>query len=979
MRPDQELGQQNKDLELLISLTQAVHQSTDLKEIYKLALDSVIELENVDMVAIYLVNEERQEAVLEAHRNLPPDYIRRAERIPYPKGITWKVINSGEMLNVEDAQKDPEIGQAGRDLGHHGILGIPIILEEKTIGVIWFFSYKERRFDQKQIKLLTAIGNQLAIAIAKAKMFSEIKQSEEALRKSLSHLSKKKRYETIVSIVTRSIHQSLNLQDILENAVETMSQNIEGVRHYAIYLVEGEAVLKAHRGYPDWFIDRVRRIPYPKGFTWKTILEGKPIYCPDVDEDTFIGPAGREVGTKSYVSMPIRSEGKVVGCINISALEKYAFDDDDLALLEIIGQQIGAAIGNAQKVEALRESEKRFALFMKNLPGVAFMKDARGHYIYANEALAKILRKEPREWLGNTDDDLWPPAVARQFRKNDRIVIENRKALQVIETFPHEDGPRYWLTSKFPILDKNEDPVVVGGIAIDITDHKRAEERIREQAALLDIATDAITVRDMEHLILFWSKGAERIYGWRSEEILGKKVTDLLFKEDTTAFEEALRIVKEKGEWQGELREINKDGGEIIVQSRWTLVHDEEGNPKSIFVVSTDITEKKKIETQFLRAQRLESIGTLAGGIAHDLNNMLSPILMALQLLKQKFTDEKSQNLLNTLETSTQRAADLVRQVLSFARGMEGEHTVLQVRHIISELERILKDTFPKSIRIRTDTPKELWTVSGDPTQLHQVLMNLSLNARDAMPHGGTLTIFAENLFLDEYYAQMNIEAKPGPYIVITISDTGTGIPPAIIDRVFEPFFTTKKLEEGTGLGLSTAYAIVKSHGGFINVYSEVGKGTNFKVYLPAIETTETKKLVDKQPQEPPMGQGELILVIDDEPSVRDITRITLEKYGYRVITANDGAEGIALYVQKKEEIEAVIVDMMMPIMDGSATIRALRRIDPSLKIILVSGIKGNEKPTRTNGVNLPNAFLPKPFTANALLKTLRAVLNYKN
>jgi hypothetical protein len=519
---------------------------------------------------------------------------------------------------------------------------------------------------------------------------------------------------------------------------------------------------------------------------------------------------------------------------------------------------------------------------------------------------------------------------------------------------------------------------VVGGIAIDITEHKRAEERIREQAALLDIATDAITVRDMEHLILFWSKGAERIYGWRSEEILGKKVTALLFKEDTTAFEEALRIVKEKGEWQGELREINKDGGEIIVQSRWTLVHDEEGNPKSIFVVSTDITEKKKIETQFLRAQRLESIGTLAGGIAHDLNNMLSPILMALQLLKQKFTDEKSQNLLNTLETSTQRAADLVRQVLSFARGMEGEHTVLQIRHIISELERILKDTFPKSIRIRTDTPKELWTVSGDPTQLHQVLMNLSLNARDAMPHGGTLTIFTENLFLDEYYAQMNIEAKPGPYIVITVADTGTGIPPAVIDRIFEPFFTTKNPAEGTGLGLSTAYAIVKSHGGFINVYSEVGKGTNFKVYLPAIETIETKKLVDKQPEEPPMGQGELILVIDDEPSVREITRITLEKYGYRVITANDGAEGIAFYVQKKEEIEAVIVDMMMPIMDGSATIRALRRIDPSLKIILVSGIKGNEKPTRTNGVNLPNAFLPKPFTANALLKTLRAVLNYK-
>jgi hypothetical protein len=274
-------------------------------------------------------------------------------------------------------------------------------------------------------------------------------------------------------------------------------------------------------------------------------------------------------------------------------------------------------------------------------------------------------------------------------------------------------------------LDKNEDRVMVGGVAIDITEQRKAEEQIREQAALLDKTADAITVRDMEHRILFWSKGAERIYGWKAEEVVGSKVNELLFKEGLSPFEEIFKIVKEKGEWKGELRQINKDGGEIIVESRWTLVTDDEGRPKSIFGVSTDITEKKRIEAQFLRTQRLESIGTLAGGIAHDLNNVFQPIMMVLEILRLRFTDDKTQNLIDTLETSTMRGSNLVKQVLSFARGLEGERTVLQIRHVISEIQQILKETFPKSISIYTDIPKDLWTISGDPTQIHQVLMNL--------------------------------------------------------------------------------------------------------------------------------------------------------------------------------------------------------------------------------------------------------------
>lgn len=503
---------------------------------------------------------------------------------------------------------------------------------------------------------------------------------------------------------------------------------------------------------------------------------------------------------------------------------------------------------------------------------------------------------------------------------------------------------------------------------------RSAEQRILQQADLLNIATDAITVLDMEHHILFWNKGAEEIYGWGAQEAIGAKVNQLLFKNVPSEFEEALKVIEEKGEWKGEFHQLTRDGKEAIVESRWTLVRDEQGKPKSIFVVSTDITEKKKIEAQFLRAQRMESIGTLAGGIAHDLNNMLQPIMMSLQLLKVQFPDNKSHDLLEIVETSAKRGADLIRQVLSFAKGMEGEHAVLQVRHIISEIVRILKETFPKSIQIQTDVLKELWTISGDPTQLHQVFMNLCVNARDAMPSGGTLSITVKNLFIDENYAQMNIDARAGPYIAITVSDSGTGIPPKILERIFEPFFTTKEPGKGTGLGLSTSYGIVKGHGGFIHVYSEVGKGTRFKIYLPAFETAETKVLGDKKIKELLTGHGELILVIDDEPAIRDITSTTLQRYGYRAITANDGADGVALYVHNKVEIKAVIVDMVMPIMDGRATIRALRKIDPDVKIVAVSGLKDDEEHVQAARVDA-NTFLSKPYTAETLLKTLHELL----
>jgi two-component system cell cycle sensor histidine kinase/response regulator CckA len=514
----------------------------------------------------------------------------------------------------------------------------------------------------------------------------------------------------------------------------------------------------------------------------------------------------------------------------------------------------------------------------------------------------------------------------------------------------------------------------------EIEERKRAEEQIREQAALLDNAQEAIGaigIRSLEHSLIYWNKGAQRLYGWTAEEAMGKNPIKFLFKdkEEPPQLIEAKRIVLETGKWTGELHQVTKDGREIDVESHWTLVYDSEDKPKSILVINTDITEKKKIETHLLRAQRMESIGTLAGGIAHDLNNMLTPMMMSVRMLKEKFKDEQSQKLLTILEKNSERGADLIKQVLSFSRGVEGECNPLQIKHIITEIEKIVKETFPRNIEIRTDVQNDLFTISGDATQLHQVLMNLCVNARDAMPNGGILNITASNFFIDKNYLQMHTEAKAGSYISIAVSDTGIGIPPKILDRIFEPFFTTKEFGKGTGLGLSTALAIVKGHSGFINVYSEVGAGTTFNVYLPSIKAEMQN--VEEQELELLTGHGELVLVAEDEDSVREVTVSTLEKYEYNVLAANDGADAVALYAQNKDKINVILMDMMMPVMDGEASIQAIRKINPEVNIIVVSGLAEKDKLAKIERTHA-HTILPKPYTAERLLKTIHEALSAK-
>ncbi|MBL1174948.1 ATP-binding response regulator [Pantanalinema sp. GBBB05] len=500
-----------------------------------------------------------------------------------------------------------------------------------------------------------------------------------------------------------------------------------------------------------------------------------------------------------------------------------------------------------------------------------------------------------------------------------------------------------------------------------------AEEMLRQREGQLRLITDALPVMisyiDRDHCYRFVNRAYEEWFQLPRTALQNRHMRELLGE---VMYEELLPKLKLALSGQTVTYENTFPRQDQLHHLEITYIPHFEGDVVvGTYVLIQDVTERKQLERQLLRSQRMESLGTLASGIAHDLNNLLTPILMSVQLLATKDQDDQSQRWLKLLETNTKRGAELLRQVMSFVRGIEGKHTLIQPETLLQEIKHIVEETFPKSITISTQIAPELWTVSGDSTQLHQVLMNLCVNARDAMPKGGQLTLSAKNLEINAAFVQAHPEAKMGAYLLLTVADTGTGIPLEDLDRIFEPFFTTKEFGKGTGLGLSTVMGIVKSHGGFITVTSEVHQGTQFNVFLPAIAPTGNLQSEDSGLAD---GHGETVLIVDDEAAICEIVQNSLEAHGYQTLTARDGVEAISLYMQHLPEIDVVIVDMMMPSMDGALAIRTLKEINPQVRIVAVSGLVTSEICSDATDHDVL-AFLPKPFTIKDLLTTINAVI----
>lgn len=615
--------------------------------------------------------------------------------------------------------------------------------------------------------------------------------------------------------------------------------------------------------------------------------------------------------------------------------------------------------------------EGRMSVVLESISdGVVFLND-EFRFTYLNPIAERFVGTPRAGLLGTVLWNAVPDAYGTEIGIACRRAMDQRVSSTVREFRPHLD---LWLeATAYP---------TPGGVAVllrDVTLTREREQRFEQQealvvsqAALLDNARDAIIVRDLDSTIRYWNEAATRIYGWSRDEVLGRRAREVLYSRPDD-FEVAIAHTLADGHWTGELRQISQSGSRIIVESSWTLVRDSEGEPESIFSVNTDITEKRRAEQLALRTERMESLGTLASGIAHDLNNVLTPILMAVQLLKPGESAPERSDLLTSMEAAVKRGADMIRQVLSFATGATGRRDPVDIGALLRELPALTRD-WPETIHLNVDAESDLWGTMGDDTQLLQVLLNLLSNAKDAMPGGGTVTITARNATLADTYSSVSHLAMPGSYVVIEVEDEGIGIPQDSLAKIFEPFYTTKEVGSGTGLGLSTSLAVIRGHGGYMQAYSEPDRGSLFRIHLPAEELPAAAADAIPGAPELPRGSGQLILVVDDEAAIRQMTRQTLEAYGYTTAVASNGAEAIA-YVESAESVVAlVLTDMAMPVMDGAATAAYLIEHYPLIPVIAASGLNANGGVARAASLGL-HSFIAKPYTTEHLLTTVAAAL----
>jgi PAS domain S-box-containing protein len=735
-----------------------------------------------------------------------------------------------------------------------------------------------------------------------------------------------------------------------------------------------------------------------RGPTGAAIRTRKPVLTRDIPTEPAFAPWRAEAIQRGYVSsiaLPLLNEGCCLGALMMYSGVPDAFDPKEIELLAELANDVAYGISairhrseRKQAEEALGERQRQLATLMSNLPGMAyrcrndqdwtmeFVSDGAQELTGYSASELTSNRKVTFASLIHPDDRkaVWDQVQAG-LKRNEPFVLNYRLRTAT--------GEERWVWEQGRgIFDSQRQLLALEGFITNITDRKRAEEALRasqeQLRQIFEASPNVTSVFRMEDkgLQRTWvSPNLERLFGYTVQEALQPHWWSAHVHPEDVArvITDSARILARE-HIVHEYRFLRRDGSAVWIRDELRLLRDAADRPLEVVGAWTDITERKELETHLLRTQRLESVGRLASGIAHDLNNILSPMLMVPPLLREAVKDPELLKMVDLVDTNAQRGSSIIKQLLTFGRGMEGERVPVQLRSLVSEMSGIIRETFHKSITVHQETPRDIWLVSGDATQLHQVLMNLCVNARDAMPDGGTLTLKLENLEFDESFARMTPGAKSGRYVCLSVTDTGQGIAPEHLDKIFDPFFTTKEVGKGTGLGLSTVLGIVQSHEGFIQVHSQPGRGTQFKIYLPACETAgvpsaaETNKSV-------PKGNGELVLVVDDEKSVRDVTRKLLERNGYHVIEAAEGAEGITQYVAHQKEVQLVLTDLAMPIMDGPAFIRVLRRLNPQVPLIAMTGYQSKSSLPADLGV--PNEDrLSKPFNGVVLLRALHRLLH---
>jgi two-component system cell cycle sensor histidine kinase/response regulator CckA len=578
--------------------------------------------------------------------------------------------------------------------------------------------------------------------------------------------------------------------------------------------------------------------------------------------------------------------------------------------------------------------------------------------------------------LGYRERELKGKDIGIIFKKKDSILtdMKERQSIKNLEiTFLTQRGESVFVLFSSTIMENSAgETEEIVGMARDITNIKETEKKYR---SLFEEVKDVVFSADLNGQLLDINPAGLELLEFSSEkEALETNLKDTIFSEKTAYDTFCAKLKKDGYVRNYELSLMNRKGKEVNVILTANVIRNTAGTITAYRGIMKDITEQRALQRQLIQAQKMESIGTLAGGVAHDFNNIMTAILGYASIMKMNITDDHPfSNYLNTIESSANRAAQLTNQLLAFARAGKHNVKVFNINTIVKETVDLIKETFNRSINIESSLGEELPFIEGDANQIQQIIMNLCVNARDAMPDGGMLTVRTDAARITRRYVESHLGAKKGDYVRLTVSDTGVGIDERIIGRIFDPFFTTKGPGEGTGLGLSVVYGVVKNHGGYIDARSKLGEGSIFEIFFPVARGVRAEE--KEEEREPPTGKHEMILIIDDEETVRSLAKEILEKYGYRTLLASDGEEGVALFRKNRSKVKLVIIDMIMPKLNGLETYQVITKIDPDAKAVLSTGYDHSErvKEILDSGVK---GFIKKPYNVRELLSQVRNVLD---
>jgi PAS domain S-box-containing protein len=694
------------------------------------------------------------------------------------------------------------------------------------------------------------------------------------------------------------------------------------------------------------------------------------------------------VAIENILTVPLLFQNTVIGLFAV-ANKASGYGEQEERVLKDIAEYIAPIMQSRMQQE--REEQRRMEseeiqhsqlLFLQQLidaiPTPVFYKDLQGIYLGCNRAFENFMGMTKEQVMGKTVYDLAPRDKADIYQDADMKLFEN-SGVQIYETsVTHTDGSaRDVIFNKATYVGKDDKIAGIVGIMMDITDRKRSDELILRQGKVLDQSLDGIAITDLEGTLQYVNPAWAAMHGFAADELLGANL-DLFHTSEQKGMEMAshLTLFKKEVFHTKDIEHLRKDGSVFPTLVSMFTLKDIQGTPTNIVAFIRDITEEQRIENLLRQAQKMEAVGQLAGGIAHDFNNMLSPILGYSDLLLTEMNpeDPRYHDILQ-IKQAGERAKDLTWQLLAFSRKQVMEMKQIDLRDVITDLQKILRRTIREDIVIRvilSPTPNLIYVDVG---KIGQILMNLAINAQDAMPNGGTITIETSEAVLDDAYTETHPETIPGIYAMLAFSDTGSGMDRLTIEHIFEPFFTTKDPGKGTGLGLATIYGIVKQHNGHIVVYSEPGVGTTFKVYLPKLQENVDETKTDAEGSKEIKRGTETILVVEDEEAVRELICRILRKHGYTVISAESANECFQVIEHHKGTIDLLLTDVIMPGMNGKQLFDSITAEIPAMKVIFLSGYTYDV--IAKHGMLTQGTYLiTKPFTVSELMGKIRAVLD---